>query len=327
MLAIAAFALLLIFSCGEDDGISKVELPALTVTPSKLTLLLGDKGTVGANLAPVTWSSSAATVASVDASTGEVTALALGTATLTATTSDGKTATGTVTVNPILVTAIIITPNTASIWIDSTVQLLATSMPENPTVFEPVWTSSDESIATVTQTGLVTGVSRGIATITASQGSVAKTATVIVGGLMPVSFDTPNNNMTLTWSDSGYWDMVATGGDPNCYTVGLTIDVREKKPVTFILEYQADREITNGQIFYCRPNAAGGVSTAMELHFENTGIDPNDESLWREFRFDLTDAIDRFSWGERGHRLRFDYVANVTGARMLVRNPQILYEQ
>jgi hypothetical protein len=327
MLAIATLAIVLVSSCGEEDEKTVIELPSLTVIPSTLNLFLGEKGTVGANLAPVTWSSSAATIVSVDASTGEVAALALGTATVTATTSDGKTATGTVVVNPILVTAIMIMPSSTAIGIDSTVQLIATPSPENTTVFEPVWTSSDESVATVTQTGLVTGISRGMVTITATQGSVAKTATVIVGGLIQLSFDSPNSNITLTLNEAGYWDMQATGGDPNCHTAGLTIDVREKKSVSFVFEYQADREITNGQIFYARPNAAGGVSTAEELRFENTGIDPDDESLWREWSFDLTNAIESFSWGAIGHRLRFDFVANVTGARLLVRNPQILYEQ
>jgi hypothetical protein len=150
---------------------------------------------------------------------------------------------------------------------------------------------------------------------------------MIIGGLIPISFDSPSGNMTLETNGEGYWYMIATGGDPHCYTDALTIDVSTKHSVTFVFEYQADREITNGQIFYCRPNAAGGVSSAEELRFENTGIDPYNESLWREFSFDLTDAIDRFSWGLIGHRLRFDFVSNVTGAQLLVHNPRILYER
>jgi uncharacterized protein YjdB len=111
MLAVATFAMLLI-SCGDDEKFV-VELPSLTVTPETLTLVLGTKGTVGANIAPVTWSSSAATVASVDPSSGEVTAIALGTATVTASGPNGATSTCSVTVIPVAVTDITVTPDVA----------------------------------------------------------------------------------------------------------------------------------------------------------------------------------------------------------------------
>jgi hypothetical protein len=179
MLAIATFAMMII-SCGDEESSSKVELPPLKVTPSTLSLLVGDKGTVGANLAPVTWSSSATSVVSVDAASGEVTALALGTATITASTTDGQSSTCSVTVNPVNVANISITPRTASIEIDSTVQLTATPTPENVTVFEPVWTSSNKTVASVSETGLVTGLFEGTTTITVTAGGVSQSIEVTV---------------------------------------------------------------------------------------------------------------------------------------------------
>ena len=59
----------------------------------------------------------------------------------------------------------------------ATQQLTATTTPEGGDV---VWTSSDTSIATVDQTGLVTSVAYGSATITATSGSVSATCSVVI---------------------------------------------------------------------------------------------------------------------------------------------------
>jgi hypothetical protein len=84
MLAIATFAVGFV-ACGEDDP-PAVEVSSVAVTPTTLALEVGDKQTLTATVAPqnatdktVTWSSSAPTVAEVNASTGEVTAKAIGT--------------------------------------------------------------------------------------------------------------------------------------------------------------------------------------------------------------------------------------------------------
>jgi hypothetical protein len=210
MLAIATIAMLLI-SCGEDDDVnSKVEMPPLKVNPATLTLIIGEKGTVGANMAPVTWSSSAATIASVDASSGEITALAAGTATVTASGPNGKTATCDVTVIPVLVTEITVTPATATIYVDSTLQLVATPKPENPTEFNPVWSSSNNSVLEVSQTGLIKGISEGTATVYATVGSVSDSVEVTV--------DKINDFKTAT----GYWQF-DDASNPGKATKGIDL--------------------------------------------------------------------------------------------------------
>ena len=183
MLAIATLVMVLV-SCsdGDEEKNPTVEIPPLKVTPAKLTLSLGDKGTVGANVAPVTWSSNATSIVTVDASTGEVEGLALGEATVTATMSGGETASATVTVVPVRLEDFSLTPGSATIGIDSTVQIVATPVPANTTYFNPVWSSSDESVATVTQTGLVTGISIGTATISIAEADTVKYVTVRVTG-------------------------------------------------------------------------------------------------------------------------------------------------
>ncbi|MDR0605187.1 MAG: hypothetical protein LBG80_12865 [Bacteroidales bacterium] len=62
----------LIISCnGDEENYPNVVTPPLKVTPATLNLVLGDKGTVEANIAPVTWNSNAPDIVHVDASTGE----------------------------------------------------------------------------------------------------------------------------------------------------------------------------------------------------------------------------------------------------------------
>ena len=66
----------------------------------------------------------------------------------------------------ILPTAIELNEETASVAVGKTEQLTATITPSSTTVKTLVWASSKESVATVTDEGLVTAVKAGKATIT-----------------------------------------------------------------------------------------------------------------------------------------------------------------
>ena len=77
------------------------------------------------------------------------------------------------------ITAISVSPTTASITGTGTSQLSATTTPAGGTV---TWSSSDTSVATVSSSGLVTGVGNGTATITASAGGKSATCAVTVTG-------------------------------------------------------------------------------------------------------------------------------------------------
>ena len=76
------------------------------------------------------------------------------------------------------VTAITLNSNSLSFGsLGATQQLTATTTPEGGNV---TWSSSDTSVATVDQTGLVTSVAYGNATITATSGSVSATCSVVI---------------------------------------------------------------------------------------------------------------------------------------------------
>ncbi len=145
-----------------------VQLTA-TVTPSNATNKT------------VTWTSNNTSVATV--SNGNVTAKKAGEATITAKTSNGKTATCKVTVNKpaeILVTGITLNKTTATLEVNGTVQLTATVTPSDATNKTVTWTSSDTSVATVSD-GKVTAKKAGTAIITAkSNNDKMKTCTITV---------------------------------------------------------------------------------------------------------------------------------------------------
>ncbi|MCL2098796.1 MAG: SUMF1/EgtB/PvdO family nonheme iron enzyme [Bacteroidales bacterium] len=98
--------LAVIFCAGCDDN-GNDSVASVTLDRETLSLAVGEKETLVATVSPetatnkdVSWSSDKPAIATVS-STGEVTAIAVGTAIITVTTADGdKTATCTVTVNP-----------------------------------------------------------------------------------------------------------------------------------------------------------------------------------------------------------------------------------
>lgn len=170
---------------GAPVPVASVEItPSLASVPEGGALQLAatprDASGNPLNGRAVTWESRNAAVATVDAG-GLVTAISLGTATITAT-SEAVTGTATVTVI-VPVAKVEITPSVASIEIGATVQLAATPQDAdgNPLTDRAVtWSSSALSVATINTTGLVTGVGEGSATISATSEGRSGTATVTV---------------------------------------------------------------------------------------------------------------------------------------------------
>ena len=131
------------------------------------------------------WSSSNASVATVSA--GKITAKAVGTATITAT-YNGYTAKSTVTVTDAVTYDYQLSPSSTSLVNGRTTKFTVvkrtftngtqTNGQDVSSTF--TWTSSNTSVATVGSNGVVTGVGKGTATITAKYGETTLTGTVTV---------------------------------------------------------------------------------------------------------------------------------------------------
>ena len=149
------------------------ETENITLSSSRLNLQTGEKsklqiaytGSSDISEADAAWTSSNEKVAKV--SNGEVTAISKGSATITA--KIGKmSAKCKVTVSDtVAVRTITLSDQSVRIAEGKTFQLEAEVLPENATNKKISWTSSDETVATVDQSGLVTGIVAGTAIITA----------------------------------------------------------------------------------------------------------------------------------------------------------------
>lgn len=128
----------------------------------------------------VTWSSDSAAVASVNA-TGLVTAVTNGTATITAAAGSAS-STAMVTVAQAVAT-VAVAPAVGTLLMGDTLRLVAETFDENAHRIESAeftWSSSDSSVATVGGSGLVRGIAKGVASVTATAGSAHGTAEITV---------------------------------------------------------------------------------------------------------------------------------------------------
>ena len=227
-----------------------IPVTSVTLDKSTLEIIVGSNGELKATVSPdnatdksVTWTSSDSKVATVDAN-GNVTAVSVGTATITAKSGE-VTATCEVKVLPIAVSSVTLDKSTLEIIVGSNGQLKATVSPDNATDKSVTWTSSNSKVATVDANGNVTAVSVGNTTITVTCGD--KTASCKVTVLpIPVSSITlnktsitiqlgyaeeliatvsPNNaaNKEVTWSSSDNNVVVIGRGDGKVYAVSKSV--------------------------------------------------------------------------------------------------------
>ena len=147
-------------------------ITAISLDKTSTTLRAGTTETLTATVTPenatdaVVWSSSNEKVATV--ADGVVTAVAEGTATITAASASDPTIKAECVVTvlaPVAVTDVTLNKSATTLLVGWTETLTATVAPENATNKDIVWSSSDESVATV-ENGVVTAVAKGTADIT-----------------------------------------------------------------------------------------------------------------------------------------------------------------
>ena len=178
-----SLALFLSYSACKKVGPELIEVESLSIDKTSIQLKVGETVTLSATVYPsnatyktVTWSSSDASIATVK--DGCVTALKLGTATITGKAGD-KTATCSITVVATEVSSITLDKSSASLKVGETVTLTATVGPDDATDKTVTWTTSDATIATVSN-GVVTAKKLGTATITAKAGDKTATCSITV---------------------------------------------------------------------------------------------------------------------------------------------------
>jgi uncharacterized protein YjdB len=199
------------FSTAVSGTTAAINVTSISLDKTISDLLVGDTDTLTAAITPenatnkaVKWTTSDNTIAAVD-STGKLTALKAGTATITATTVDGsKTASCVVTVtSPIVsITSISLNKTSSSLILGNTDALIATVSPSNATNQAVTWTSSDSTIATVDSAGKVTPLKAGTVTITVTTADGGKIAncTVVVSNAQIKGIDVSKWQGIIDWS-------------------------------------------------------------------------------------------------------------------------------
>ncbi len=191
-------------ACSGDGGPTSTniigeDVARVVVSPSTLQLAAGLSAQFTVELftaqnallagRPVTWSSSSPSVATVSQS-GMVTSVAGGSTTISAT-AEGKSGSAQLTVlaapggAPVRME---LTPTTVNIPAGASAQLQALAYDAQNLVTTReayVWTSTNSSVATVSSSGLVTGVAAGTSTIRASSGNASAQVAVTITSSAP----------------------------------------------------------------------------------------------------------------------------------------------
>jgi uncharacterized protein YjdB len=217
-----------------------VTLTSLTITPvnpsiaNDTSLQLTATGTFSdgstQNLTTsVTWTSSAAAIATVSSS-GLVTGTGVGGVTISATQA-GVSGTTTVTVTAAVLTSITITPANSAIANGTSKQLIATGNFSDGTTQDltafVTWASSAPSLAAISNAagsqGLVTGGGAGSATISATLAGVSGTTTITVTAAVLTSISVTPSNPSIANGTSK--QLIATGNFSDGTTQDLTTSV------------------------------------------------------------------------------------------------------
>lgn len=128
---------------------------------------------------------------------------------------------------PVAVSGVSLDKTSASISVDETLQLNATVAPSNATDKSVTWSSSDPSVATVSN-GLVKGVKEGSATIEAAAGGKKASCTIqVVKGGFPDGAVPPDNEIWYTTTDNKPLSKVMNQGSctlrSNTYSHGMGV--------------------------------------------------------------------------------------------------------
>ena len=190
-----------------------VKVRSVTLSSTNLNILKGQSTTLSATVTPsnaankaLQWSSTNPSVATVDQN-GKVTTVKAGTATINATATDGSGAKASckVTVEGIKVSSVTLSSSDLTLSQGQTKSLTATVTPSNADNKSLKWSSSNTSVATVDQSGKVTAVKKGTATIYASatDGSdINGSCTVTVNAIKVSSITLSSSNLNISKGQS-----------------------------------------------------------------------------------------------------------------------------
>ena len=257
----------------------------LTLNKTSVTLFAGESEILAASVFPmdarIQWSSTSPAVASVDQN-GKVTGLDNGTAIITVASADGtKTATCMVTVI-VPVTGVSLDRSSAEIIKGESITLTATVSPSNATDKNVIWTSSDPSVATVSQSGVITAVKAGSTTVVATTSDGGKTAACEIVVIVPVkSISLDKESMELIEGDSA--NLTATIGPDDATDKRITWKSSDKSIAT-VSSAGSVVAVRSGTVTITATTNDGGLTAECNLtvikRVVSGGIEDTEDDNW-----------------------------------------------
>lgn len=179
-------------SCSKDENIKKViKVKTIQIVPSSLSIVEEQTKELTVSILPkdatnqsIIWKSSDESIATIS-DKGILKAIKEGNATITASTSNDIKTTCQVAVSAkaIEVETIQLSFTEFGLYEGNTKAITAKILPENATDKTIKWTSSDPSIASIDDTGIITGISAGSVTIKATSGD-GKAESICTGKIL-----------------------------------------------------------------------------------------------------------------------------------------------
>lgn len=296
--------------CKVSVGIA---VTSVELNKPSITLAVGNSETLVATVKPdnasdktVTWTSSDSEVATVD-ETGKVTALKVGNATITAS-AGFKSAECKVTVY-IPVSSIELSKTKLYLNIGESETLVATIKPDDATDKSIVWTSSDDTIATVDDNGKVTAIKEGKATIKAKAGEKEAECSVSVGiAVTGIKLDNTSleirvddtATLTATVSPDNATDKTVTwtSSDATVASVDKSGTVKAKKVGTATITATAGEKSATCAVTVKKKVPAGAVDLGITIYPEEGD---SYELFWAECNLDASKPEEYggyYAWGE-----------------------------
>ena len=252
-------------SGGADSTSGPTRVATVDVTPATVNIGVGatqqlaaaPRNSSGGLVAgkTTTWSTSSLAVATVDA-TGLVRGIGAGSATVTATV-DGKSGSAAVTVTNLPVATITLLPASLALVVGGTATLTPTLFDANNAALTGrvvTWSSANTAVATVSASGLVTGVATGSTVVTATSEGRSASASITV---------TPNTAVTFTLSGR----VVEAAGTPGVVGARVSaLDVNAAVMATTTTDATGNWSLTGlalGSVVRLAFSATGYVSTSM----------------------------------------------------------------
>lgn len=243
------------------EAISK-KVTSVTLDKKELTILSGETATLKATINPdyaenkeVTWESSDNNIATIE--NGKITAISPGETEIKVITKDGeKEAICKVTVKSPPIKSIMFKEVEQTVYVGSKTKLITIADPVNASIENPIWTSSNESVATISD-GKVNALSLGTTIITISNEDKTITATMTLKVVKKpkeklniaidgydFKFDPEQKNYTLeigsekelTINTNVSQDKVTINGNKNLKDGSIiTITITDEDKVTYVI--------------------------------------------------------------------------------------------